>query len=329
MKIGFIGGFGHHYLRGALSDDAFAFERPIAFAPSAAHDDRAAVLAKQLGDVAFFDDAQTLLDQFKPDVVSVGAIYALNGDHAAAALERGIPVVSDKPIAATWAQLDRLRELVRAKPQSVLLTEFDFRSRAGFRAARQAVRDGQIGVPALATGQKSYRFGSRPGWYSDRAQYGGMMLWVASHAIDAVRFVTGARVLAVTGRGGNISRPQYGTSEEYVTATLELDGGGTGIVHADFYRPDKASTHGDDRLRVAGTRGVVEVRGGVCTLIGEDGIERDITDSVAVRPMHAELIAAIRGETTDLFSTAESLEVAALLLHARDAADQQAWVSCG
>lgn len=328
MKIGFIGGFGHHYLRGALSDDAIAIDRPIAFAPSAAHDDRAAAIAKQLGDVTFYDDAQTLLDRFKPDVVSVGAIYALNGDHAAAALERGIPVVSDKPIAATWAQLGRLRELVQANPASVLLTEFDFRSRAVFRAARQAVRDGHIGAPALATGQKSYRFGSRPDWYSDRAQYGGLMLWVASHAIDAIRFVAGARVLAVTGRQGNISRPQLGTSEEYVTATLELEGGGTGIVHADYYRPDKASTHGDDRLRVAGPKGVVEVRGGICMLIGEDGTERDITDSVTVRPMHTELLAAVGGESTDLYSTAESLEVAAVLLHARDAADRQAWIRC-
>jgi len=329
MRIGFVGGFGHHYLRGALSDDAYSIERPLAFAPSASHDDRAAAIARGLGNVTFFDDATTMLDQYKPEVVSIGAIYALNGNHAAAALERGIPVVSDKPVAATWEQLERLRAIVRAKPQSVLLTEFDFRARASFRAARQAVRDGKIGPPVLATGQKSYRFGSRPDWYRDRAQYGGMMLWIASHAIDSVRFVTEKRVMKVVGRGGNVSRPQFGTSEEYVTAMMELEGGGTALVHADFYRPEKARTHGDDRLRVAGPKGVVEVRGGVCMLIGEDGDEQDITESVPSRPIHAELIAAIRGETTDLFSTAASLEMAELLLHARDAADKEAWVQCG
>jgi predicted dehydrogenase len=331
MRIGFIGGFGHHYLKGALGDPACGVERPVAFAPSAPHDDRAAAVAKQVGggDVAWFDDATQMLDRFKPDVVSVGAIYALNGDHAAAAIERGIPVVSDKPVAATWAQLERLREIVCAKPASVLLTEFDFRARPSFRAARQAVRDGLVGPPVLATGQKSYRFGSRPDWYRDRAQYGGMMLWVASHAIDAIRFVTDRPVLAVVGRQGNVSRPQFGTSEEHVAALMELEGGGTGIAHADFYRPDKTPTHGDDRLRVAGPRGVVEVRGGRCLLLGEDGAERDVTDSVPSRPMHAELIAAVRGETTELFSTAASLDVAALLLHCRDAADRQAWVRCG
>lgn len=333
MRIGFIGGFGHHYLKGALADPAADIERPIAFAPSALHDDRAAALARQFvagaaSDVTFFDDAATMLERFKPDVVSVGAIYGLNGDHIAAVLERGIPVVSDKPVAATWEQLERLRGIVAAKPASVLLTEFDFRARASFRAARQAVRNGHIGAPALATGQKSYRFGARPDWYRDRAQYGGLMLWVASHAIDAVGFVTGQRVLSVIGRQGNLSRPEFGSSEEYVSAMMALEGGGTALIHADFYRPDKTTTHGDDRLRVAGPTGVVEVRGGVCLLLGADGIERDITDSVTPRPMHAELLATIRGETTDLFSTATSLQTAALLLHARDAADTQAWVRC-
>src|SRR5439155_13084755 len=177
-----------------------------------------------------------------------------------------------------------------------LLTEFDFRARATFRAARQAVRDGRIGNPVLATGQKSYRFATRPDWYKDRERYGGTMLWVASHGIDAIRFVTDRKIVAVVGRGGNISRPQFGSMEEYVAVLLELEGGGSGVVHADYYRPDKTPTHGDDRLRVAGLRGIVEVREGRCVLLGEDGVEQDITDSVPARPMHVELLAALRGE---------------------------------
>jgi hypothetical protein len=116
--------------------------------------------------------------------------------------------------------------------------------------------------------------------------------------------------------------------EEYVTALLELEGGGTGIAHADYYRPDKTPTHGDDRLRVAGTRGVIEVRAGRCILLGEDGIEQDLTDSIDARPMHGELLAAVRGESSDLFSTTASLEMAQVLLCAREAADTQSWVRC-
>jgi predicted dehydrogenase len=327
MKIGFIGGFGHHYLKGALIDAACGIEQPIAVAPSDAslNDLPASVLqAVTPQQVRQFRDVATLIDQYRPDVLSVGAVYGFNGEVIAAAMERAVPaIVSDKPIATTRRQLDRLRGLARER---IVLTEFDFRARATFRAARQAVRDGRIGVPVLATAQKSYRFATRPDWYKDRDRYGGTMLWVASHGIDAIRFVTDRKILAAVGRGGNVSRPKLGSMEEYVTAIFELEGGGSGIVHADYYRPEKTPTHGDDRLRVAGTRGVVEVRAGRCTLLGEDGIEVDITDSVPGRPMHAELLAAINGETTDLFSTAASLEMAEVLLCAREAADTQNWV---
>jgi predicted dehydrogenase len=326
MRIAFIGGFGHHYLRGALTDAAFAFDRPIAFAPSDPLDDRAAIVAKSLGDVRFYDDAATMLKEYKPEIVSVGGIYARNGDMIALALEHDAAVVSDKPIAATRKQLDRIRDLTSRDKARAVLTEFDFRSRPTFRAAQQAVRDGKIGEPVLATGQKSYRFGQRPAWYKDRDLYAGTMLWVASHAIDAIRFVTGKKIVSVVGRQGNVSRPELGAMEEYVAAMMELEGGGTGLVHADYYRPENAPTHGDDRLRVAGTKGVVEVRAGRCLLIGADAGEQDITEQVQTRPMHTELIAAVRGNTCDLFSTAASIEIAEVLLAARDAADAQKWV---
>ena len=328
MKIGFVGGFGHHYLKGALKDDACAIDRPVAVAPSdSATGDlpQSVIGALSSGEVRQYPDAAALLDDYQPDALSVGTVYGHNGDLVAAALQRGVAVVSDKPIATTRRQLDRLRELANGR---VLLTEFDFRARATFRAARQAVREGRIGDAVLATAQKSYRFATRPDWYRDRDLYGGTMLWVASHGIDAIRFVTDRKIIAAVGRAGNVSRPQFGSMEEYVAALFELEGGGTGIVHADYYRPDKTPTHGDDRLRVAGTRGVVEVRAGRCTLLGDDGVEQDITDAVQARPMHAELIAAIRGETTDLFGTAASLEMAEVLLCAREAADTHSWVRC-
>jgi len=325
MRIAFIGGFGHHYLRGALSDSAIQIDRPVAVAPSAPDDDQAEPLAHRFGDVRFFRDAVELLDQYKPDVVNIGGIYGRNGDLAAAALERDIKVVSDKPVAGTWQQLERLHKLLDGTKR-VLLTEFDFHSRAEFRAARDAIRAGKIGTPVLATGQKSYRFNKRPAWYRDRAAYTGTMLWIASHAIDAIVWSTGKKVVRLTGRQGNVSKPDFGSMEDHCAALMELEGGGTGIAHADYERPDKTPTHGDDRLRVAGSDGVVEVRGGRCVLLARDGQEVDLTDTAKPQPIHAELLTATRGENQDLYSTAQSLEIAAVLLAARDAADKQEWV---
>ena len=324
MKIAFIGGNGHHYLRGALPAHP---DWEVAVA-SDGHDTEAARgFSGRFPNARWFDEPLAVLEQWQPDIVSIGGVYGKNGDLAALALERDIPVVCDKPIAGSRAQLERLRELTSGTAR-VLLTEFPFRSHAEFRAARHAVQSGQIGEVVLASAQKSYRFGaSRPNWYRERELYGGTLLWIASHAIDAIRFCTNQPFARVVGTGGNVSRPDYDSMEDHVCAMFELENGGTALVHADFLRPQSAPTHGDDRLRIAGSLGVVEVRDGRCILIsGEDG-ERDITDCVEGRPVHEELLAALRAESKEFYSTKESLEVAAILLGARDAADERAWRS--
>lgn len=329
MRIGFIGGCGHAYLRGleaagghevAVAGDGFDLEaakRALATHPAA----------------RWYESVAAMLDGFQPEVVNVGAIYGHNGDIIAQVLERDIPVVADKPIAATWEQLARLKTLC-ARPGAKLITETPFRSQPEFRAMRQAIADGRIGKVVLVTGQKSYRFGTRPEWYARRADYGSTILWVASHAIDIIPFVTGLRFTAVQGWHGNLSKPEYGDMEDHSVSVFEMEGGALAVVHADYLRPVKAPTHGDDRIRVAGARGVIEVRDGRCILITDDHEPLDVTGTVTVRPIHEEMLDAIQGRGSPMYGTATSLELAVVLLHARDAADQRARVaitqeSCG
>jgi predicted dehydrogenase len=138
--------------------------------------------------------------------------------------------------------------------------------------------------------------------------------------------VAGRTPRRVIGHQGNLSRPDYGTMEDHLAVLMALDNGGTAVVHADFLRPAAAATHGDDRLRIAGSEGVVEVRDYKCTLTTRGKGEVDITDTVQVRPISLELLAALCGEKSDWFSTQQSLSTAALLLHARDATDSGSWV---
>ena len=321
LRLALVGGHGHHYLRGLLDVGS---GRPVDVAVSGdGHDDAAAQrMADALQGCIWHDDLNEMMDAFRPQLVSVGAVYGYNAPCIAAAIQRDIPVVSDKPIAATWQQLDRLRDLLRRRG-GTLITEFDSRSRPAIRAARRAVAEGLIGDVVLATAQKSYRFGTRPAWYADRESYGGTMLWVASHGIDAIRFVTDKPFRRVRARHANVSKPDFGSMEDHCVAMFELDGGATGMVHADYLRPEAAPTHGDDRLRVAGSHGVVEVRDQRCTLITNDTGPREITRHVATRPVHEELLDGAEGTCRALYSTRHSLELAAVMLASRDAADQQ------
>jgi predicted dehydrogenase len=321
MRIAFIGGSGHFYLKGALKDPDLKVDA-VAVA-SDGHDEPAArKLHASLPGAEWFDTVDALLDRFRPTIVNTGAAYAHNGPINIQLLHRGLPVVSDKPVAATWDDLATLRTLI--DKHAVLITEFPFRSLPPFRAARRAVRDGALGDVALATAQKSYRFGAaRAAWYANRADYGSTLLWIASHGIDAIRFATGKKFTGVTARHHNVSQQsRYPGMEDYAVAVFDLDGGATGLVHADYLRPAAAPTHGDDRLRIAGSKGVVEVRDDKCILITHDKAPQEITEPA--RPVHRELLDAALNAKTDTYSTAESLLIAEWCLHARDAADENA-----
>lgn len=330
MKLGFIGGYGHHYLRywlkNALPEENFS----VAATGDGRDKEAAHRLGAQVGATHWYEAPEQLFEEFLPDVVSIGGIYGRNGIIAAAALERGIKVVCEKPLASTWQQLDVLRQIVRDKPDSVLLTEFPFRATPCFRAARQAVLDGLVGAVALVTAQKSYRFGEkRPEWYADRELYGGTLLWVASHAIDVIPYCSGLDYARVTGAQGNLSRPEYGSMEDHCVALYTLSNGATALVHADFLKPAASTTHGDDRLRIAGSNGLVEVLEERCFLTTSTQPRTDITDSAPATPVYQELAEALRGKNHQLYSTALSLKTAEVLLQTRDAADAGEWHLAG
>lgn len=316
MRLGFVGGWGHHYLRG-LMDDAEA----VAFTGDGRDDAAARQRCEAVAGARWFDDVTQLLDTFKPDVINVGCVYAHNAPVIATCLEHDVPVVSDKPIAATWAHLDRLRGLCEADPGRRIITEMDWRCRANLRAAREAVRRGDLGTVVLISAQKSYRFGTRPAWYGSRADYGGTILWVASHAFDAVAFSTSSRIVRSLGMRGNLAHGAYADLEDHTISLIELAEGAQGVIHADFLRPAAAATHGDDRLRIVGSEGVIDIRDGRCRLTTHSTPERDITDDKDDLPLHRALFDAAVHGADETFSTAHSLELAAVLLAARDAAD--------
>ena len=81
MRLGFIGGYGHHYLRGAISDPTCDITE-IAVSGDGHDDARAESFARSLpNNPRWFPDAAAMIDQFRPHAVSVGTIYGFNGEH--------------------------------------------------------------------------------------------------------------------------------------------------------------------------------------------------------------------------------------------------------
>lgn len=324
IRVAMIGATGHFYILSAFG--VIDGLKPVAFA----HDGYGGVHARAAEhDCPTWDDYRRMLDEVRPDVAALGCWYAHNGEAALECLRRGIHVLSEKPPLNDWDQWREAKALCDADPGLHYLTEFELRAHPAFAAARGAVTQGLIGRPVLARAQKSYRFGTaRPDFYRLREHYAGTLMWVASHAIDLLPWATGLDYLDFSGFQGNISRPDYGEMEDHVAVIAKMSGGAGALLTADFLRPAKAPTHGDDRLRIAGTEGIVEVINDECVLLTNSEEPRVLAAGREGGEGIAEkFVKTLRGEGDGTFSTGETLRSAAWLLAAREAVDSGGRVS--
>lgn len=315
MKIGIVGGYGHESIK-------FLPKVKLAWACDD-YDKQALVKAKAFGSEKTYSSMEVMLEDFQPDIVYIGSVYARNGCLAVRALELGFDVVSEKPLATDQKTLDRLYELT-ANGKRRTIAEFTMRWMEPFKKARQLIQSGVIGQPVMIQAQKTYKFGTRrPNFYKSRELFGGIIPWVAVHAIDYAAWCTGLQYESVTAAHGNRCFPDYPEMEDHAALLFQMTGKIPCLITADFLRPQGASSHSDDRLRVTGSEGVVEVRGGEVWLTNASKDRHWHCKSAETsRARRATALAkAALGAVDPGITTLECLHITAAALAARDAAD--------
>ncbi|WP_217560294.1 Gfo/Idh/MocA family protein [Paenibacillus sp. GbtcB18] len=129
--------------------------------------------------------------------------------------------------------------------------------------AGQLVRDGAIGrvVQVLGLGPHRLNAASRPGWFFERAKYGGILCDIGSHQIEQFLFFAGCRDAQVLhSKVANYNNRQYPELEDFGDATLLGDNGATQYFRVDWLTPDGLSVWGDGRTVLLGTDGYIELR---------------------------------------------------------------------
>ena len=249
-----------------------------------------------------YEDPVTMMEEIRPDIAVINTVMGDNARYAMEALKRGISVFLEKPMATTLEELDQLESVYReakakyAPEKNVCLTAmFGIDYEPAFETAYRNVQSGALGEIVLANGQKSYRMGNRAKFYSDRQRYGGTIPWVAIHAIEWVTRIGGLRPVTATAYGSTAYNAGNGTMEASTLTLFGCEGGKMASVSADVLRPAAAPSHGDDRLRLVGSEGILEVRGGQVTVIDKEG-ERILPPVQTETELFEELILEIRGE---------------------------------
>jgi predicted dehydrogenase len=205
----------------------------------------------------FAGDYRTMLDEVKPEVACVCNVIS---EHSAAVVEclnRGIHVIAEKPVAAEPAGLEKIKKAL-AGSKAKLTAMYPMRFSPPYLALRKIVQSGELGEICQLDSQKSYKVGNREPWWYKRATYGGTMPWIGIHMVDLMRHCSGRDFTETFGFQNHMGFPETGETENVTGHVFRMDNGGVALLRMDYLRPLTMPTHGDDRMRIAGTKGIAE-----------------------------------------------------------------------
>lgn len=260
------------------------------------------------GDLVRVDDRRRILDDEKLDMVLIAAIPAERADLAIEAMEAGKDVMVDKPGCTTLEQLVRLRE-VQARTGRIWTVNFSERFQVpAVACAEQLVADGAIGrvIQTVNLAPHKQNLPTRPDWYFQRDQFGGILTDIGSHQIDQFLHFTGSTEVTIAhALVENTTRPEHPEFQDLGEVTLVGDKG-HGYVRVDWFTPDGLPTWGDGRLFLMGSEGSIEVR--KYTDVGRphatdrlflvNGTKNEMINCVGMElPFFGRLIADVAGRT--------------------------------
>ena len=161
-----------------------------------------------LRDVAVYSDPEELLARAKPDAVSITVPTHLHAAWTIKALEAGIHVLCEKPMALTLADGKRMIEAAE-KSGKVLQIGQCIRFWPEYAKAKEIVESGAYGRVISAAFQRlSATARSKKGtWFSNEGQSGGMVFDLHIHDTDFIQHLFGMPAAvcshgAVTPAGG-------------------------------------------------------------------------------------------------------------------------------
>lgn len=321
MKVGIVGSCGHNssVTRAAEACREFTICGVCPGPEETSCDGLLARAKKSNPKAKCYPDWKTLLREVKPDILVITAYCGFHAQIALECIRSGIHVFTEKPAATTLKQLEELESAYwgqnRVKLSAMMLSRYQ----SAFQAAKRSIQAGEIGSLRMMYAQKSYQFGSRGGMYENPEFYGGTIPWVGSHAIDWIYWLSGLEFRQIFARESRIGNRGIGELETTAICTFELEKEVLATCTLDLFRPAGAGGHGDDRIRLVGEKGVLEVADGQALLIDEEGIK--VLEGESGKSAFLEFLKEIQGEPSEAVTAKEVFTVTRACLLARMSAE--------
>ncbi|MEW6238111.1 MAG: Gfo/Idh/MocA family oxidoreductase [Candidatus Omnitrophota bacterium] len=268
-----------------------------------------------------YDDYREMLEK---EALDIAAVYTPHGTRAQAIIDAaraGCHIYSEKPLAANLEDLERIKKAV-AEANTTLTMMLVMRFYGVYRKVREIVHSGAIGAVAQCSAQKSYKVGDRPEWMKKRGSFAGTIPYIACHSLDLIRWCSGLEFVKGAAFHHNVGKPELKEMENTASMILLANNGATISTRLDYCRPENADAWGDDRLRIAGVDGIVELIGDQVFLMTKNE-KKHIVPAPPNGAQFPNLIAAIEGREELVVPAEDCYRITEVVLKLRDAADRQ------
>jgi len=183
---------------------------------------------------------EELLKKEKPEAVTIAVPTENHHRAVMEALAAGCHVMVEKPIAATLAEADELVAAARSASRVLAVGHIERYNPAVLELKRR-LDEGQLG--------RAYQFDAqRLGPFPQRIRDVGVVIDLATHDLDLMRFLTGSEIVRVY---AETRRKVHTTREDMVSGLLRLADGSVGLLQINWLTPTKIR-----QMTVTGERGM-------------------------------------------------------------------------
>jgi predicted dehydrogenase len=207
--------------------------------------------------VPYTVDYREMIDRDDVDAVVVATPHYFHPEIAIYAMEKGKPVISEKPISVTVSAADAMIEAAKrtGTPFAVM---YQTRAEPVWQAAYKLVQGGRLGeiyrTMLVYADFRSQAYYNSAGWRATWAgEGGGVLINQAPHSLDRFAWLGGlpSKVTAVTG-----TRNHTIEVEDMASALLEYPNGGVGYLYCST-----TEWPATDIMEFSGERGKLRVVG--------------------------------------------------------------------
>ncbi len=178
--------------------------------------------------VQVYTDYVQMLDQEKPHLVTIAVPTCLHREVAVAAMQRGVHVFLEKPIAADIEEGQEIVDCIHATGVKLAVGHIE--------RFNPAVSELKKHLDAGELGRIFQIHARRVGPFPSHVKDVGVVIDLATHELNLLEHLTGARVESVY---AETQREFHAQHEDLLTGILRFADGGVGILDVNWLTPTK------------------------------------------------------------------------------------------